>query len=436
MDAVSLWIQPVGDEAPLLSVHPDVPRNPASAIKLLTTLAALEKLTPVYTWKTRIYTFAPVVDGVLLGDLYIRGGGDPYLVSSEVWKLAGALRQKGIQHILGDLVFDLSHFELPLEDPGNFDGQPFLSYNQPPHPLLMHFNAIKMDFRVGKNGNFVEVALDPPLTGLHVENLLNVGSRPCGGFEPGVIFHVEYNGPEPLIRLEGELSRFCEPFSLQRTLLSPEVYAYGLFAALWKQWSGTLEGAWRLGSVPDPHGTPLVVHESPPLGDLVRLVNKKSLNVVARHMKLALGAELYGTPGTPAKGNTAIFAMLEEMGIDPAGLVLDNAAGLSRTNRISARQLAGILRFGLHSRFMPEYISSLALPGMDGTLSRRFVGDPEMGNMHLKTGYLKGVSSIAGYVRSVAGRHLIIVLLINHENATRLAGVEIQDAVLRWAYRQ
>lgn len=435
-EGISVLVQPVTGGAPLLEHRVDVPRNPASAIKLVTTYAALEVLGPAHTWQTEIHTFAPVVNGTLQGDLYIRGGGDPFLVAQEVWKMAGALRRTGIQRIQGDLVFDLSHFDIPREDPGAFDGQPFRAYNQPPHALLMNFNAISFQFRPAEDGRSVQVAVDPPLADLRLDNRLRLGGQSCGTFPQGVGFHVAREQPVPRVLLEGEFPRGCEDVSLLRTALPPEEYAYSLFTELWGQWGGTLEGGWRLGRIPDPTSRPRVVHHSPPLGDLIRPVNKHSNNVMTRHMKLALGAHRYGGPATLEKGYAAIREVLEREGIDTRGLVMDNAAGLSRTNRITARQLAGVLMAGRRSAYMPEYVSSLALSGMDGTLRRRFVGQPEAGRMHLKTGYINGVSSVAGYVRTAGGRDLVVVVLINHPNAHRWAGLEIQDALLRWVYRQ
>ncbi|WP_090204280.1 D-alanyl-D-alanine carboxypeptidase/D-alanyl-D-alanine-endopeptidase [Ectothiorhodospira magna] len=435
-EGISVLVQPVTGGTPLLAHGADVPRNPASAIKLVTTFAALDILGPAHTWRTELYTVAPVIDGTLRGDLYIRGGGDPFLVAEQVWKMTGALRRSGIQRIQGDLVFDLTRFDIPREDPGAFDGQPFRAYNQPPHALLMNFNAISFQFRSAEDGRSVQVYLDPPLADLRLENRLRLGDRACNTFPQGVGFHVAGEQPAPRVLLDGEFPRGCQNVSLLRTALPPEDYAYSLFKTLWGQWGGTLDGHWRLGRVPEGAGRPRVVHQSPPLGDLIRPVNKHSNNVMTRHMKLALGAQMYGEPATLDKGYAAIRAVLERQGIATQGLILDNAAGLSRTNRITAQQLASVLLVARQRPFMPEYASSLALSGMDGTLRRRFVGQPEAGRMHLKTGYINHVSSVAGYVRTAGDRDLVVVVLINHPNAHRWAGLEIQDAVLRWAYRQ
>lgn len=431
---IGIWVQPVGGGEPWLVHNPDTPLNPASVIKLATSLAALERLGPAYTWKTRLYLGGPVETGVLKGDLWFRGGGDPFLVTEEFWKLAGALRRSGIRRIEGDLVFDLGQFDLPPEAPAAFDGQPHRVYNQPPHALLVNFNALHVEVAPAQDGESVSAVVDPPIDGLRIENRLRQRQGPCGGYRFGIGFRVL--APESAIALDGRYPAACGNHRFARTALDPETYVHGLFRTLWAQWGGEFEGGWRVDAWPDPEREPDLVHESRPLGDLVRLANKHSNNVMTRHFKLALGAETFGVPATPAKGVNAIMDYLDAQGIAIRGLVLDNAAGLSRHNRITTRQMAGILRAGRESRFMPEFMSSLAVAGMDGTLRTRFADEPATGRMHLKTGYLEGVSAIAGYVKTAAGEDVMVVVMANGPGVQWSTGIELQDAVLRWTFER
>ncbi|MGA1677097.1 MAG: D-alanyl-D-alanine carboxypeptidase, partial [Pseudomonadales bacterium] len=139
---VSVFVQGIGDPAPRVAYQAEVPRNPASALKLVTTFAALEGLGPNHVWTTEVYAARMPGTEDTVGDLFIRGGGDPYLVQEEFWKILTALRQRGIRRIEGDLVFDLSRFDLPFEDRGAFDGQPDRVYNVLPHALLVNFNTV------------------------------------------------------------------------------------------------------------------------------------------------------------------------------------------------------------------------------------------------------------------------------------------------------
>ncbi|MEX0730936.1 MAG: D-alanyl-D-alanine carboxypeptidase/D-alanyl-D-alanine-endopeptidase [Aquisalimonadaceae bacterium] len=430
---VSIRIQPVGSAEPLLDVYGDVPRNPASVTKLPVSFAALERLSPAYTWKTEIYADTEPRDGVLAGDLWFKGYGDPYLMAEEFWKLAGMIRRAGIRRIDGDLVFDTSHFAIAPEDPGAFDNKPYRAYNQSPHPLLVNFNVVRFHLRPDNGNGQISVVTDPPLPGLQLDNRVRLGGGPCVGYQRGVSYHL--SASEGVV-LEGLHPASCNGVSLTRVAVPPEDYAYQLFQLLWQQWGGEFHGGWRQGERPADDREPLVVHHSRPLGDLIRLANKYSSNVMTRHFKLALAAARHGAPATETGGNLAILELLEERGVDTRGVVLDNAAGLSRGNRFTARQIAQVLDAAWHSPYMPEFVSSLSLSGLDGTLRRRFQDPPEAGRMHLKTGRLDHVSTIAGYVRTPAGRDLIVVVMVNAEDAHRGSGDAIQDAALRWAFRQ
>ena len=157
---------------------------------------------------------------------------------------------------------------------------------------------------------------------------------------------------------------------------------------------------------------------------------------MTRHLELALGAERSGGPATPAKGQRAILEVLRERGIDTRGLVIANSAGLSREGRVTARQLAAILSAAWNSPYMPEYASSLAIAGLDGTMRNRFRNSPATGRMHIKTGRLDDVSAVAGYVTAASGQRFLAVVLVNAPAAHRGPGEELQDALLQWVYQQ
>lgn len=461
---ISLWVQELGAPEPLAVHLAETPRNPASVMKLVTSFAALQGLNPAYRWHTEVHALGPIEQGVLRGDLLIRGGGDPYLVAEEYWKLVGGLWGRGLRRIEGDLVFDVSYFDLPPEDPGSFDGRPDRIYNLVPHPLLVNFNAVRFEFQPWGDGRSVEVRTDPPLRYLQVRNRLRLGEGRCAGYQRGVTLTVLAD-PRDEILLEGRFPNACNQYRLTRSVLLPESYAWDLFKVYWAQLGGELEGGWRWGELavpaaladPEAGGRRLPdaaglngpaangaeddtrafhVHRSRPLGELVRLVNKYSNNVMTRHLKLTLGAERFGAPATPEKGLEAILEILAMHGIDTEGMVIDNAAGLSRDVRLTTRQVADLLQAAWEAPYMPEFVSSMALSGLDGTLRRRLEDAPSRGRMHLKTGTLNDVSAVAGYVQVPDGRRLLVVLMVNSPDAHRGPGEELQDALLNWAYRQ
>jgi len=141
LDHVAVVVQPLQAAQPVLSHNADAALNPASVMKLVTGFAALDRLGPEYVWTTDVWADGPIVDGVLTGDLVVKGYGDPTLTLERMWLLQRELRARGVRHIRGNLVLDLSHFDLPATDPGAFDGEPLALYNAAPGPLAANFNA-------------------------------------------------------------------------------------------------------------------------------------------------------------------------------------------------------------------------------------------------------------------------------------------------------
>jgi D-alanyl-D-alanine carboxypeptidase/D-alanyl-D-alanine-endopeptidase (penicillin-binding protein 4) len=428
---VSIVVQAVDDAEPVLGHLPDVPRSPASVMKVVTTYAALEYLGPAYTWPTEVYYLGPFDGRRLDGDLAIKGYGDPYLVVEEVWKLLRALRRTGLEEITGDLVLDDSHFAVDEPDPGAFDGQPYRTYNVVPNALLMNFKAVQFQFRADPVHNRVNVTTDPVLANLRIDNNLSLVDAPCAGFQAGIAFN--HADPKALNRvvLDGAFSRRCNVYSLSRTVLQHDTFAYGLFSSLWSEVGGSLRGRLRTEPVP-ADARPALVWQSKPLGEIVRAINKNSNNVMTRQLLYTLGAETAGAPGTRENGIKAVMELLASRGLDTSTVRLENGAGLSRDERASAQFLVDLLRVAYRSPWAAEFISSLSLGGLDGTTRSRYRSSPAQGVMHLKTGRLDHVSAVAGYVRAADDRTYVIAVILNAQNAHRGPGQELEEAVLRY----
>lgn len=433
-EAVGLWVKRVGDPAPMLRHNSQQRFNPASTIKLATTLAALKELGPSHVWTTEVYATAPVRDGVLRGNLVLRGTGDPGMVSEEHWRMLGALRRGGLRRIEGNVYLDTSHFYLPVEDPAAFDGQPLRAYNQAPHALIVNANALRWHVVPEANGGSIRVVPDPPLPGLQVVNRLRSTQGSCGGWQRGIRYEVENDTAGARVIFSGEYPVNCGEYELLRTAVSPEVYNRELFRLHWSQWGGELTGDVRYGVLSLGNGRPLLEHHSRPLGEIIRVANKWSSNVVARHLALTLSVERFGAPATVEKSREALYVILAGLGVEVGGMIIDNGSGLSRHTRISPEQLGQVLQAGWESPWRPEFVSSLAIAGVDGTMRRRFNAAPETGRMHLKSGHLNQVSAVAGYVRNQSNEDVMVVLLINHPTAHQGAGSRLQEAVLRWVH--
>ncbi|HEY5682204.1 MAG TPA: D-alanyl-D-alanine carboxypeptidase/D-alanyl-D-alanine-endopeptidase [Sulfuricaulis sp.] len=431
----SLYVHEIGETNPALAISADVPRLPASTIKLLTTLAALEELGPAWRWKTEAYVTEPVRDGRLAGDLYIKGYGDPYLVIEHFWRFLRALRAEGLETIDGNLILDQGHFEREMGDPADFDNQPLRAYNVLPAALLVNFQAVNFRFIPEPRAKRVLIVADPLPANVEVENRVALTDAPCRGWARALGLKLRHEADSTWVVFSGRYDADCGSHELFRVVSEPAPYILGLFRTLWTQLGGRFQGGVRERTV--PAGASLYYTAwSPPLGDIIRSVNKFSNNVMARQMLLTLGAEQAGAPGTTEKGIQAVREWLKRRNLIFPELVLENGAGLSRTETITARHLAQVLLAGWHSPYMPEYISSLAVAAMDGTLRRRFSDAEFEGQMHLKTGSLRDVRSVGGYVLDRAGRRVVVVCLHNHPMADSPAGERVQEAVLKWVHER
>lgn len=431
-DDVSIVVQGVDAAEPVLSHLPDVPRSPASVMKVVTTWGALEYLGPAYTWPTEAY-FLGNFDGAKLdGDLALKGFGDPYLVVEELWKLLRALRRQGLTEISGDLVFDDSYFAIDEPDPGAFDGQPYRTYNVAPSALLLNFKAVQFQFMPDTARGRVNVTTDPVLANLRIDNRIVLGDGPCGGYQAGISF--DHADPETLGRvvLGGQFSRRCRVYGLGRTVLQHDTFAFGLFSTLWREVGGSFAGQLRKGEIP-VDASPALVWRSKPLGEVIRSINKNSNNVMTRQLVYTVGAEAAGAPGTRANGIAALRALLAARGLSLDSLMLENGAGLSRDERASMRFFVDLLRAAYRSPYAPEFIASLSIGGLDGTTRSRFEAAPNQGVMHLKTGRLDDVSAVAGYVQAASGKTYVVAVVMNATNAHRGPGEELEAAVLRFA---
>ncbi len=432
-ESLSVFVADLETGEAVLEWRSDEPRNPASTIKLLTTLVALDVLGPTYRWRTEVFAGGELKDGHLDGDLLIKGYGDPFLVTERVWQLAQNIRHMGVREIGGDLLLDDSWFDVGSYDPAAFDRQPLRAYNVAPNALLMNFKVVRYWFEPDHAADAVNVRLEPPLENIDVDNRLGLANRSCRGFQRGITITANKSVNE--VTFSGQFPGACRRYAMDRAVLSHNEFVYGLFSSLWHDSGGTFEGGW--GKIVVPEDTePLLSFDSPPLTEVISRVNKHSNNVMARQLLYTLAAEVDGPPGTEANGKAVITGWLADNELAAAGVTIDNGAGLSRNTRITAKDMAEMLKFAWQQPYMPEYLASMSLSGLDGTLRRRFDNTGLVGKAHLKTGSLDHVTAIAGYLQARSGRRFAVVAMQNFEDIHRGPGEEVQEALLRWLYEQ
>lgn len=435
--AIGVYVQEIGANQPIVAVNADAAMNPASVMKLLTTYAGLELLGPAYTWPTMLYANGKITDGVLDGDLIIKGYGDPKLDLENFWLLIHRLRQTGLHEIKGNLVLDHSHYEIPNDDPGEFDGQPYRTYNILPEALLVNYRTSTIHLFPKPEKNSVRVAVDPLPESLQVQNNLKLTQGACGDWRNSLTIDAIADNEEKnnfTVVLNGSFSKQCGKQSYMLSLQDSTIYTRDLFRRLWVQQGGLFHGDVIVSRTPKGL-SPLKIYQSPPLADIIRGINKFSNNIAARQLYLTLGtgeAVSNNSPATLAKSDAAIRRWLADKQLSFQELVVENGSGLSRKERISARHMGQLLLAAFKSPVMPEFISSLPIAAVDGTLKNRFTDTPVKGLAHMKTGALNDVRALAGYLLDRMGRRVIVVFFVNHDQAgqSRIA----MDTLVHWVY--
>jgi len=414
-------------QAPRLAHRTQVPMNPASVMKLVTTYAALDQLGPAYTWNTPVYVQGTVQDGSLRGNVYIQGQGDPKLVMERLWLLLRRLQAQGIQVIVGDIVLDRTAFDVPEQDPGSFDNEPLRPYNAAPDALLVNYKSQVMTFVPDAAAGLARIQYDPPMAGVQRQASVALAApgADCGDWRGAL--RAELSDPVR-IAFQGVFPASCGERVWPIAPADPRGFAARAVEGMWREVGGKLTGSVRDGKVPAGL-KPAFVATSPALAEVVRDVNKYSNNVMAQQVFLTLAL---GNKGAAASFDGAREALRRWWQLrfgDADQPVADNGAGLSRDARITAQGLARMLQSAWASPVMPELVSSLPIAGVDGTLRR----SQARGAAHLKSGSLRDVMAVAGYVHGASGRRYVLVAMVNHANAG--AARPVLDALIDWAAR-
>ena len=424
-------VHEVGAARPLLAHNAGKPMNPASTMKLVTTLAALELLGPTFAWKTEMWAAGTQQGDVLEGDLVLRGTGDPKLTVENFWLVLRALRARGLREIRGDLILDRSYFEAIGQSEARFDNEPLRPYNVAPDALLLNFKAFRFTFVPDPEHGSAQVTVEPRSTLLELSNAVRLSEGPCIDWRARL--KADFNGIGGAARasFSGLYPASCGEKTWNVALQSHPNYVLGVFRQLWEELGGTLRGGVRDGTAPS--GARLLYsNPSPALAEVVRDMNKFSNNVMARQLFLTLSAEVTKQPARADRSAQVVQGWLARKGLEFPELVMENGSGLSRSERISAANMGRLLLAAYASAVMPEFIASMPLVANDGTMRRRLKYESVAGQAHIKTGSLSDVRSLAGYVLDARGRRFAVVFIVNHPNAGATQGA--QDALLNWVY--
>jgi D-alanyl-D-alanine carboxypeptidase/D-alanyl-D-alanine-endopeptidase (penicillin-binding protein 4) len=414
-------------------------------MKLVTTYAAIDLLGPDFTWDTRFYTDGETQRGLLRGNLYVRGGGDPKLVLERIQAAFVALQDQGVRVIVGDMVLDHSAFELPDTDPAAFDGEGLRLYNATPDALLLNFKSVVLTFQPDPFTGLARVVSEPPLAGLAVDASVPLVKGPCGDWRGGLQARFD---DANAIRFTGRYPQNCGERVWTVAYQQPGSYAARTLEGLWRASGGLLTGSVRTGLTP-PGARLLHQAQSLPLSEIITDVNQWSNNVMAQQVFLTLGrlspAQVISESTLAdrlALQRPARFERSREVlaswwrrtfgGRHPPP-VMDNGAGLSRIESLTPEALADLLRHAARHPQGGRFVDSLAVAGVSGTTARmsQAPGSSARGNAWLKTGTLRDVSGIAGYVNAANGSRYVVVGFINHPAAPTARPA--LEALVEWA---
>lgn len=435
----------------ILSWRDEVGMNPASTIKLLTTLVALDILGPKYRWRTELFTDGAIKNGTLKGNIYFVGHGDPKWIPEELARLTKKLREMGIQRIDGNLIFDRSAYSPQVMDELTIDGEALRAYNVPPDPLLYSFRTLSFQINPNKHGDALHITYTPKLARFTIQNDIVMSSEPCDGGKRDIRLEIT---PDPsstpgsgtknktanqwLATFTGEIPQSCRGISYNVVKFDPDTFLTLGFTAAWEEAGGswTKPPRGQSGSAP-VFARPLLNFEGLSLLDASNDINKFSNNVMARQVFLTLALEKVGKPADIASGEKVMQAWLAQRGLSFPELVIENGSGLSRNETISARNLNNLLIAAQNLPIAEVFTSTLPLAGSEGTVRnrlitqlRKFLHLKKKPEARIKTGTLNNVRTISGYVFSKSGRIYAVTSFINDPKANR--GQEIHDQLLMW----
>ena len=432
MSAVSIMVTPLtppsaGPSKPRLSLHADAEMNPASVMKLITTSAGLSLLGPDFTWRNKVWVDGPIKEGVLQGNLYLKGSGDPKLVVERLQSLLQDVMAKGLREVKGDIILDGSVFDLPEKNPASFDDEPLRPYNVAPQGLLLNFNAMLFKFTPDTVRSEAKIESEPPLANVQWPISVPLSAGPCQDWRTQL--RADFSKADS-VSFNGSYPKACGEQKWPVAYVEPQSFAPRMVQAMWRQAGGHLKGQVRHGLTP----TQVTLwHEAPslPLSDVVADINKLSNNVMAQQLFLTLSSQ-QGAGNFAASKQVVMQWWAKNMPGHKAP-VIDNGSGLSREERSSAQALTALLQLAAQSNYANALQNSLAIAGVDGTVVRLRDRQPKsvvIGRAKLKSGSLRDVASLAGYVEGLSGQTFVFVVIVNHPNAN--ATRPAFDKLLEW----
>ena len=400
--------------------------HPASTMKLITAATALVKLSPNYRFRTTLY--ADPVDNNLR-NIYLKGGGDPVFDSNDLEKMVERLVEVDTKALQGDIVVDETYFDAIRRGKGwMWDDGPIGGYYPHLSALTINRNGVLVRISPGTEvDDPVRVHLDPPTQYMKI---VNVATTVGVSERTRLTIKREDESIEAnVLMIDGVMTIGQTEMNRRVDVLDPALYCGTLLREMLAERGVPLYGTVRYGEVPE-EAVEISQHISPPLSRILWEMNKPSDNLIAELLLKTIGAELRGTPGTAKKGLGAISNLLGEIGVDRGYYTFADGSGVSRYNLVTASLLTDLLVYMFRNfAVMPEYLASLPVGGVDGTLTRRMRGMLAEGVLRAKTGTLRGLTALAGYTITADGETVAFSILVSNYLGSANPRRALQDKI-------
>ncbi len=383
--------------------NPDKMYIPASNEKIITSVSALSLLGKDYRFKTEFYSGGGISNGVLHGGLYIKGYGDPTLSEGHLGYIVFQLKQRGVKEIKGKVVVDDSYFEKDRYAKGWKEEWKDDFYSPAISALSFNYNIIELKVYASKSGNRPAIKIEPKGSNIKVINTA-VTSRKKGALK------TIWQNDETIV-LSGTIKPKAN-VTLKIPVLDPTLFTGNVIRNAIEEAGIKVSGPVVANTVPRWAKT-IYTHYSDPLSSVITEYNKNSVNIIGENLMKTMGAEYKGIPGTWENGSAVISEFLKEVGIKNGFTIVDGS-GLSLLNRVSPETLTDILSYAYENKLIAtDFIESLPVAGVDGTLRKRFRQSEIKGRVRAKTGYLNNVRALSGYIFTKKGDVLVFSILSN-----------------------
>jgi D-alanyl-D-alanine carboxypeptidase/D-alanyl-D-alanine-endopeptidase (penicillin-binding protein 4) len=389
---------------------------PASTMKLFTSAIVLEKLGPEHTFSTDVLRDGALeADGVVRGNIILRGDGDPSLSprfvrggpDASMTTLARFVAGAGITRVQGDLIADASALESRRIPEGWLTRYAGAGYAAPFSALSLNENIVIVAVSAGGVGGLGKVFLEPATRGLQIVNTV----RTVAG--SGTRIHARRIGDDRIV-VSGTIGARAGTARYQLVVGDPVTFTAGAFRAALEAQGVTVDGALRVGRTPD-NATLITSLPSPPLARLVSTMNRESINIVAELLFRVAARGLDGrTLGSAENAASTLNEFLvRQVGASADAVSVTDGSGLSVLDRVTARSLVQLLSHAHGAPWGSAFHASLPVAGESELLRNRMRATPAQGNLHAKTGTTNDVIGLSGYVTAENGEILAFAFLYN-----------------------